>query len=211
MVSSTRAACALRCVATGGKRTSSHRRSRAKTCGEYCCIFRFLFLLNRCPLDFTLDFTLQFKKLHRDAIVPQRATDGSAGYDLFPLIAHRVHLAGHGSLILDTGIAINIDNPCIAGVIIPRSGLGIRHGIVLGNLTGLVDGDYQGEIKLSVWNRTGDAFVLVPEVAVAQMVFVPVLHPTWIETTDFSTTTERGEQGFGHSMGLPPLTPHNRV
>jgi len=100
--------------------------------------------------------------------------------------------------LVPTGIAIHIGDPELAAIILPRSGLGHKHGIVLGNLVGLIDSDYQGPLMISCWNRSGDAFVLHPLDRLAQLVIVPVVRATFTEVSDFSLSV-RGEGGFGSS------------
>ena len=131
--------------------------------------------------------------------LPTQATDGSAGIDLracldAPLIikAGQTHLVG-------TGLAIYISDPNFAGLILPRSGLGHKHGIVLGNLVGLIDSDYQGEIMVSIWNRSDTDFVLEPAERMAQYIVVPVVRPHFELVQEFGDTSARGTGGFGHS------------
>ena len=146
-----------------------------------------------------MTFPAEIRLLHPDAAVPKRATAGSAGYDLVPLLYKPYRLPGGGQILLSTGISISLRDPGIAMMILPRSGLGHKHGIVLGNLVGLIDSDYQGEIKISIWNRSADPYYIEPGEPLAQLVFVPVLHPEWNAVDAFAEITERGESGFGHS------------
>lgn len=139
---------------------------------------------------------MQFKKLNQSAIVPTRGTEGSAGYDLHANIPKPVWIKPNETILVGTGIAINISDPSVAGVILPRSGLGHKHGIVLGNLTGLIDSDYQGELKISCWNRSRFTYLIQPNDRIAQLVFIPVLHPEFEEVEEFDAST-RGTGGFG--------------
>ncbi len=130
--------------------------------------------------------------------LPCYATPGSAGLDLRVCIDEPLQLAPQETLLLPTGLAIYIADPKIAAVILPRSGLGHKHGIVLGNLVGLIDSDYQGELKISCWNRSADHFTINPGERIAQLVFVPIITPTFDIVESFSET-ERGDGGFGSS------------
>ena len=128
--------------------------------------------------------------------LPQYATSGSAGLDLRACIdAPQTIRAGETALI-PTGIAIYLDNPQLAAMLLPRSGLGHKHGIVLGNLVGLIDSDYQGELMVSVWNRGSDSFVIEPFERIAQMVIVPVVQADFALVDEFAAS-ERGTGGFG--------------
>lgn len=130
--------------------------------------------------------------------LPTYATSGSAGLDLRACLNEPLQLNPGETTLLPTGIAIHIGTPSVAAVILPRSGLGHKHGIVLGNLVGLIDSDYQGELKISCWNRGHDHFTIHPGDRVAQLVFVPVLQATFEIVNSFDTS-DRGEGGFGHS------------
>ena len=127
---------------------------------------------------------------------PHYATPGSAGLDLRACIEAPIHVAPGQTTLVPTGMAIHLADPGLAAMILPRSGLGHKHGIVLGNLVGLIDSDYQGELMVSVWNRGKDAFTLNPLDRIAQLVIVPVMQVAFnvVETFDAS---ERGEGGFG--------------
>ena len=132
------------------------------------------------------------------AHLPSYATPGSAGLDLRACIEGPLRLEpGHTELV-STGIALHIGDPGIAAMILPRSGLGHKHGIVLGNLVGLIDSDYQGPLMVSCWNRGSTAFTLEPLDRLAQLVFVPVLHPRLEVVEDFEVS-DRGAGGFGSS------------
>ncbi|GAB3264925.1 dUTP diphosphatase [Chitinimonas naiadis] len=127
---------------------------------------------------------------------PAYATKGSAGLDLRACLDAPLSLAPGATALVPTGIAIHLADPLLAAMILPRSGLGHKHGIVLGNLVGLIDSDYQGQIFVSVWNRGTEGFVIQPLERIAQLVVVPVLQMDFnvVETFDES---ERGEGGFG--------------
>jgi deoxyuridine 5'-triphosphate nucleotidohydrolase len=130
--------------------------------------------------------------------LPAYATDGSAGMDLRACIDAPVTLAPGQTQLVPTGLAIHIDDPGLAAVILPRSGLGHKHGIVLGNLVGLIDSDYQGQLMVSMWNRGQSAFVIEPGERIAQLVVVPVVQVELEVVNDFATSA-RGAGGFGHS------------
>jgi dUTP pyrophosphatase len=130
--------------------------------------------------------------------LPQYATDGSAGLDLRARLSQDLTLKPGDTELIPSGIAIHIAAPGYAAMILPRSGLGHKHGIVLGNLVGLIDSDYQGQIMVSCWNRGTEAFTVASGERIAQLVVVPVLHANFEVVTDF-TTSKRGEGGFGHT------------
>jgi len=130
--------------------------------------------------------------------LPTYATEGSAGLDLRACLDGAIILAPGETKLIPTGLAIHIADPSLAAVILPRSGLGHKHGIVLGNLVGLIDSDYQGQLMVSVWNRSQDTFTIAPGERIAQMVFVPVVQAEFNIVEEFDTT-ERGTGGFGHS------------
>lgn len=130
--------------------------------------------------------------------LPAYATTGSAGLDLRACLNEPLQLEPGKTTLLSTGIAIHIGTPGVAAVILPRSGLGHKNGIVLGNLVGLIDSDYQGELKISCWNRSQDHFTIQPGDRIAQLVFIPVLQAAF-EVVDSFEDSERGEGGFGHS------------
>ncbi|ERS11311.1 MULTISPECIES: dUTP diphosphatase [Alloalcanivorax] len=130
--------------------------------------------------------------------LPHYATEGSAGLDLRAMLDEAITLAPGDSTLLPTGLSIHIADPGYAGLVLPRSGLGHKHGIVLGNLVGLIDSDYQGELMVSCWNRGQNAFTLEPGERVAQLVIVPVQQVVWQQVEQF-TESQRGSGGFGHS------------
>lgn len=131
--------------------------------------------------------------------LPTRATDGSAGIDLRACIDEPVVIKAGETKLIGTGMAIYIKDPNFAGIILPRSGLGHKHGIVLGNLVGLIDADYQGELMVSVWNRSDTNFTLNPAERMAQYMVVPVVRPSFEIVDEFSDDSERGVGGFGSS------------
>lgn len=130
--------------------------------------------------------------------LPAYATEGSAGLDLRVCIDEPVQIAPQETILLPTGLAIYIADPNLAAVILPRSGLGHKQGIVLGNLVGLIDSDYQGELKISCWNRSQEHFTVHPGDRIAQLVFLPIVRAEF-KLVDSFTQTERGEGGFGSS------------
>ncbi|GDY28283.1 MULTISPECIES: dUTP diphosphatase [unclassified Agarivorans] len=130
--------------------------------------------------------------------MPEYATPGSAGMDLRACLDQAVTLAPGQTELIPTGLAIHIADPTLAATILPRSGLGHKHGIVLGNLVGLIDSDYQGQLMVSCWNRGQSTFTIEPGERIAQLVFVPVVQASFEIVEDF-TASQRGEGGFGHS------------
>ena len=135
-------------------------------------------------------------RVGRDMDLPRRATSGSAGLDLRACIDVPLTLEPGKSELVPTGIAIHLADPGLAAVLLPRSGLGHKHGIVLGNLVGLIDSDYQGEVKVSVWNRGERAYTIQPGDRIAQMVVVPVVQVDFDIVEDFDASA-RGAGGFG--------------
>lgn len=130
--------------------------------------------------------------------LPSYATEGSAGLDLRACLDDAITLEPGNTVLMPTGLAIHIGDPSLAAVILPRSGLGHKHGVVLGNLVGLIDSDYQGQLMVSVWNRGQQTFVIEPGERLAQLVFVPVVQAEFNLVTDFAES-ERGAGGFGHT------------
>ena len=137
-------------------------------------------------------------RLGREIPLPEYATDGSAGLDLRACLDGPAAVAPGETLLVATGLAIHIADPGYAAVILPRSGLGHRHGIVLGNLVGLIDSDYQGEILISCWNRGREPYVVEPGERIAQLVVVPVARARFERVAEFSES-KRGTGGFGHT------------
>jgi dUTP pyrophosphatase len=130
--------------------------------------------------------------------LPAYATDGAAGMDLRAALEQPLVLQPDQSELIPTGFAVHLKDRGYCAVILPRSGLGHRHGIVLGNLVGLIDSDYQGPLMVSCWNRSGQAFTIVPGDRIAQLVFLPVAHAAFRLVDNFQPTG-RGEGGFGSS------------
>lgn len=130
--------------------------------------------------------------------LPHYATDGSAGLDMRACIDDPISVAPGETTLIPTGLAIHIADASLAAVLLPRSGLGHKHGLVLGNLTGLIDSDYQGQVFISCWNRGSKAYEIQPAERIAQMVFVPVEQVKFDVVAEFDDS-ERGSGGFGHS------------
>lgn len=128
--------------------------------------------------------------------MPAYATTGSAGLDLRACINEAITIQPGETTLIPTGLAIHLENPAYAAMILPRSGLGHKHGIVLGNLVGLIDSDYQGQLFVSCWNRSQEAFVMNPMERMAQLVIVPVVQASFTVVDEFNAS-ERGEGGFG--------------
>jgi len=137
--------------------------------------------------------------LGTDIPLPTYATVGAAGLDLRACLTQAVTLEAGATELISSGIALNIQNPNLMAVIAPRSGLGIKHGIVLGNLVGICDSDYQGEIQIGVWNRSETAFTIQPGDRICQLLFVPVVQVVLQQVTEFSEVTQRGTGGLGHT------------
>ena len=130
--------------------------------------------------------------------LPERGTDGSAGVDLRACIENSLELRPGACELIPSGLAIYLGDPKLAAMILPRSGLGHKHGIVLGNLVGLIDSDYQGELLISCWNRGSKTFSIQPGERIAQLVVVPVVQAEFEMVEEF-TESARGKQGFGHT------------
>ena len=130
--------------------------------------------------------------------LPEYATDGSAGIDMRACLDAPLQLQPGETHLVPTGIAVHIGDPSVAAVLLPRSGLGHKHGIVLGNLVGLIDADYQGQVFVSCWNRGSDSFTIQPGERIAQMVFVPIVRAHF-EVVESFQESARGAGGFGHS------------
>ena len=137
-------------------------------------------------------------RLGQEWAMPAYATTGSAGLDLRACLDTAIDIAAGETVLVKTGLAIYIEDPNFAGLILPRSGLGHKHGIVLGNLVGLIDSDYQGELMISVWNRGQNTFRLEPGERLAQYVLVPVVQAEFEQVEEF-VASERGAGGFGHT------------
>ena len=137
-------------------------------------------------------------RIGEDIPLPTYATDGSAGMDLRAALEETTEIQPGETLLIPTGIAIYVEDPNMAAVILPRSGLGHKHGIVLGNLVGLIDSDYQGQLFVSCWNRGDESFTIGVGDRIAQLVIVPVIQAAFDIVDDFETTS-RGAGGFGSS------------
>jgi dUTP pyrophosphatase len=150
----------------------------------------------------TLPHSIQVKlldpRLGREFPLPAYATDGAAGMDLRACLDAAQTVAPGATTLIPSGLALHIEDPHLAAVLLPRSGLGHKHGIVLGNLVGLIDSDYQGEVLVSCWNRGHEAFCIEPGERIAQMVFVPVARPRFEIVNEFAASA-RGAGGFGHT------------
>ena len=138
------------------------------------------------------------EKIGSEIPLPSFNTSGSAGMDLRACLDDQIRIGAGETELIPSGIAIYIEDPNYAGLILPRSGLGHKNGIVLGNLVGLIDSDYQGELMISLWNRSETAFVLSPGDRVAQLILIPVKQLPLIVVDEFDTS-ERGRKGFGSS------------
>ena len=137
-------------------------------------------------------------RLGREFPLPAYATAGSAGMDLRACLDAPLALTPGRAELLPTGMAIHLDDPALAAVILPRSGLGHKHGVVLGNLVGLIDSDYQGQLMVSCWNRAADTFIIQPGERIAQLIIVPVVQVA-LEVVESFDESARGAGGFGHS------------
>jgi len=137
-------------------------------------------------------------RLGNEIPFPDYATGGSAGMDLRACLDEALTVAPGEPRLIPTGFAMHMGDSGLAAVILPRSGLGHKHGIVLGNLVGLIDSDYQGQVYVSCWNRSTNEFRIEPGARIAQLVFVPVVQAAWDLVDDFETS-DRAEGGFGHT------------
>ncbi|MEY3135951.1 MAG: Deoxyuridine 5-triphosphate nucleotidohydrolase [Pseudomonadota bacterium] len=129
--------------------------------------------------------------------LPTYATPGSAGLDLRACLDAPLTLAPNAWQLISTGLSVYLQDPGFAAMLLPRSGLGHKHGIVLGNLVGLIDSDYQGPLMVSCWNRSQEAFTIQPMERIAQMVIVPVVQARFNVVTEFGAASERGQGGYG--------------
>jgi dUTP pyrophosphatase len=146
----------------------------------------------------TLRVRILDSRLGSEFPMPQYATAGSAGLDLRACVADHLTLSPGEAQLISTGLAIHLEDPALAAVILPRSGLGHKHGVVLGNLVGLIDSDYQGPLMVSCWNRGGASYQIQPGERIAQLVVVPVVQVVLEVVEDFDASA-RGAGGFGHS------------
>lgn len=138
------------------------------------------------------------ERLGKEFPMPHYATDGAAGMDMRACVEEELEIAPGDTHLIPTGLAMHIEESGLAAMLLPRSGLGHKHGIVLGNLVGLIDSDYQGQVYVSAWNRGKEPFTVQPGERIAQMVIVPVVHAEFEVVEEF-TASERGEGGFGHT------------
>jgi len=138
------------------------------------------------------------QRLGQEIPLPEHATDGSAGMDLRACVESNTLIRPGETLLIPTGFAMHISDPGMAAMILPRSGLGHKHGLVLGNLVGLIDSDYQGQVYVSCWNRSDKEFLIEPGMRIAQLVFVPVIMADF-EVVESFEASERGAGGFGHT------------
>ena len=143
---------------------------------------------------------VQIKIVNKELLknLQEYATDGSAGIDLRVAINERKEIKGNETILLPTGLSIYIKDKNYAAALLPRSGLGHKKGIVLGNLVGLIDSDYQGELMVSCWNRSAEAYIIEPMERIAQLIFIKVEHPKF-EIVDSFKSSNRGDKGFGSS------------
>ncbi len=141
------------------------------------------------------------QRLGREIPLPEHATNGSAGMDLRACVETNTVIQPGEALLIPTGFAMHISDPGMAAMILPRSGLGHKHGLVLGNLVGLIDSDYQGQVYVSCWNRSDKAFEIEPGMRIAQLVFVPVIMADFEVVATFEASA-RGAGGFGHTGRL---------
>ena len=146
----------------------------------------------------TIQLKILDERLGKDIALPDYATDGSAGLDLRACLDQPLQIQAGETHLIPTGISIYIEDPSLCAMLLPRSGLGHKHGIVLGNLVGLIDSDYQGQLFVSCWNRSHDDFTIEIGERIAQMVIVPVVRAHF-ERVDEFTESQRGTGGFGHT------------
>lgn len=150
--------------------------------------------------NINVDLKILNHKIGQQIPLPEYATSGSAGMDLRACIESPLTVKAGETVLIPTGIALDMRNAYMAAMILPRSGLGHKHGIVLGNLVGLIDSDYQGELKISCWNRSQENYTINVGERIAQLVFIPTHKVSFNIVSDFNPT-ERGEGGFGHTGG----------
>lgn len=153
---------------------------------------------NLMPLRRQVQIKILDPRVGGEFPLPDYATPGSAGLDLRACLPAPLVLSAGQTELIPTGIAIHIEDPTLAALILPRSGLGHKHGIVLGNLTGLIDSDYQGQLMISCWNRSDSDFSITPGERLAQLVIVPIVQAKFAVVSEF-VSSDRGDGGFGHS------------
>jgi len=154
--------------------------------------------LDRSPINRKIKVRILDPRIGTEFPLPQHATDGSAGMDLRACLDSPLLLGPGRAELIPTGLSVFIEDPGLAALLLPRSGLGHKHGIVLGNLVGLIDSDYQGPLMVSCWNRSETPFEIAPGDRIAQLVIVPVIQAEFEVVADFAETT-RGVGGFGSS------------
>ncbi len=146
--------------------------------------------------------TIQIKtldpRLGKEIPFPAYATEGSAGMDVRACVNDTITVASGETVLVPLGFSMYVADPGLAAILLPRSGLGHKHGLVLGNLVGLIDSDYQGQVYVSCWNRSSESFEIAPGARIAQLVIVPVVQAKWVVVDEF-TESERGAGGFGHT------------
>ncbi|WWP00604.1 MAG: dUTP diphosphatase [Candidatus Dasytiphilus stammeri] len=145
-----------------------------------------------------IDIKILDQRISNKLTLPSYATTGSAGMDLRACIDKVIQLIPGDTMLVPTGLAIHINDPSVAAMILPRSGLGHNHGIVLGNLIGLIDSDYQGELIISLWNRGENIFLIKPNERIAQLLFIPIIRTQFHLVQNF-VPSRRGKGNFGHS------------
>ncbi len=150
-------------------------------------------------MSLQVQYKILDKRLGNEIEMPHYGTKGSAGLDLRACVDEDLMIEPGQTVLIPTGMAIHLDDPGFAAMLLPRSGLGHKHGIVLGNLVGLIDSDYQGPLMVSCWNRSDTAYKITVGERIAQMVIVPVLQPEFNLVEAFGDATDRGEGGFGHT------------
>ncbi len=146
-----------------------------------------------------VEYKILDPRLGQEIELPHYGTPGSAGLDLRACIEEKLVLEPGETTLISTGLAIHLGDPGFAAMLLPRSSLGHKHGIVLGNLVGLIDSDYQGPLMVSCWNRSDQPYTIEVGERIAQMVVVPVVQPVFKEVDSFVLPTQRGEGGFGHT------------
>ncbi|XBC44341.1 MAG: dUTP diphosphatase [Buchnera aphidicola (Schlechtendalia peitan)] len=151
-------------------------------------------------MENNIDIKILDSRIGTEFSYPMYSTEGSSGLDLRACIFCNQEILPNTTILLPTGIAIHIGNPYISALILPRSGLGHKYGIVLGNSVGLIDSDYQGQIMISVWNRSQNPFIITIGMRIAQIVFIPIIRPIFNFVENFETNNNcRRDKGFGHS------------
>ncbi|MCR3754625.1 MAG: deoxyuridine triphosphatase [Candidatus Westeberhardia cardiocondylae] len=146
-----------------------------------------------------MKININIKITNKNIPYPKYTTTGSSALDLHANINKPIQIKPKNTVLIPTGIAIHISDPNITAIIIPRSGLGHYHGIILGNTIGLIDSDYQGEIKLSIWNRNNKTYTIQPHERIAQIIFFPIIRVKFNLIKSFKNRTKRNNKGFGHS------------